>query len=274
MLRVGLSSCGITDERDFYAGCADAGIVHVELSPPQGKYNEVDFKKIRKIASEYGISLNSFHLPFMPFEQIDISSLDCELRRSSISFNRELICKAADIGIDKFVVHPSGEPIAPEDRPMRMEAAKDSLGILAETAAQNGGVICVEDLPRTCLGNCSKEMLELLSADEHLRVCFDTNHLLFEDASDFVRMIGNKIITLHVSDRDEIDERHWLPGEGVLDWPAVYEALRQIGYDGIWTYELSLGPKESISRARDLTYRDFIVNAETIFNGKIPEIVR
>ena len=59
-----------------------------------------------------------------------------------------------------------------------MELAKEGLFLLSRVATEAGAHLCVEDLPRTCLGNSSAEILELLTADPSLTVCFDTNHLL------------------------------------------------------------------------------------------------
>ena len=84
-----------------------------------------------------------------------------------------------------------------------------------------------------------EEIEELLSAHPSLRVCFDTNHLLGGRCPlEFVREIGDKIVSLHVSDYDGIDEKHWLPGEGIVDWAAIMDALDEVGYDGPFLYEL------------------------------------
>ncbi len=126
----------------------------------------------------------------------------------------------------------------------------------------------MEDLPRTCLGRDSKDILNLLSADPNLRVCFDTNHLLSENPVDFIKAVGDKIITLHVSDYDNIYERHWLPGEGIIDWQALVEALKEVGYKAPWTYEIGFQAPWSIVRDRNLTCDDFVRNANEILGGK------
>ena len=142
---------------------------------------------------------------------------------------------------------------------------------LAEIAYQNGAYICVEDLPRSCLGNTAEDVLSLLAANDKLKVCFDTNHLLKDDNLNFMDKLANKIVTLHVSDYDFINERHWLPGEGKLEWKPIYDALCEIGYKGPWLYEIGLKCPKTIYRERDLTYADFYENAQTIFAGKQPE---
>ena len=115
-------------------------------------------------------------------------------------------------------------------------------------------------------------MLTLISANDKLRVFFDTNHLLKGDNADFIRKIKNKIITLHVSDYDNVNERHWLPGEGVINWEDVLNALKEIDYNGIWMYEISLGLPRTIIRERELTFKDFYDNATSLFEGKKPPI--
>ena len=99
-----------------------------------------------------------------------------------------------------------------------------SFSILADIAEKYDAVIAVENLPRTCLGRDSFDIKKILSYDDRLRVCFDTNHLLEQKNSDFVFDIGEKIITTHVSDYDLENERHWLPREGIIDWNELIGA--------------------------------------------------
>lgn len=153
-----------------------------------------------------------------------------------------------------------------------MALAKENLALLADFAKAEGAVLCIENLPRTCLGNCSDEILKLLALDDSLMACFDTNHLLSEDPADFVRKVGKRIITTHISDTDFINERHWLPGEGRVDWTALIAAMKEIGYTGVWMYEI--GPKcpDSILRKRDIELTDYVLNANELFEGKNPPL--
>ena len=91
--------------------------------------------------------------------------------------------------------------------------------------------------------------------------------MLYEDAVDFIRNVGDKIVTAHVSDFDFYNERHWLPGEGKLDWQAILRALKEIGYQGPWLYEIGFACPKTIYRDRDLTCDDFVRNAKELFNN-------
>ena len=261
-------SCGGTVNEEIMAGHKAAGINTIEISVGNTQLADaLDFKEARRLADKYGIELWSLHLPFLPFNVIDPSVP--ALADYTVKYFCSFIDKATEIGIKTIVIHPSGEPIAESDRPMRLECAKRSLASLAEYAKAKGAVIAVEDLPRTCLGRDSSDILELISAHPDLRVCFDTNHLLGESIADFIKKVGDKIITTHVSDYDEKNERHWLSGEGVIDWKALKDALIAIGYDGPWLYELGLdGSLPTIDRERRLEYSDFARNHDEIMNDK------
>lgn len=267
-MNIGLSTCGKELDEALFRSYRDAGISAMEVSTASGNYQNLRYEEIGALSQKYGITLWSFHLPFGPFEDIDISRT--ELAEQSIAYFESLIQKAAAIGIHIFVIHPSGEPIAESDRPARMTCAKKSLSKLADLAKKYGAVIAVENLPRTCLGRDSRDMLELISAHPDLKVCFDTNHLLGEDPVEFIRKVGKHFITLHVSDYDFLNERHWLPGEGKMDWIGTLSALESVGYCGPWLYELGFSAPASISRPRDLSCNDFTQNAQALFAGQIP----
>ncbi|MBE6938031.1 MAG: sugar phosphate isomerase/epimerase [Ruminococcaceae bacterium] len=263
---IGLSSCGKRLDEELFKSYISSGITHMEISEGKAACEAMDFDRIAELAKNSEVILWSFHLPFAPFSEIDISNPD--LAGATVDYYLGLIKKATAIGIEKFIVHPSGEPISPEDRPLRLACAKEHLALLAQKAAELGAVICVEDLPRTCLGNCSAEMLELLSAHSALRSCFDTNHMLSEDLVGYANAVGDKIVTLHVSDYDFVNERHWLPGEGDVDWKELYAAIKATGYSGPWLYELGFECPATILRDRALTCADFARNANEIFEGK------
>lgn len=266
MLPIGLSSCGkpLTDET--FAGYRAAGITHMEISLTAEACDALNYREVRELADRHGVLLWSFHLPFAPFSKIDISRKD--LAAATVDYLSELLKRAANIGIETFVIHASGEPIAEEDRPERMKIAQESLCRLADLAKSEGGRVAVENLPRTCLGRDSADIRALTAVHPDLCVCFDTNHLLAEPALDFIRAVGAKTVTTHVSDYDRLDEKHWLPGEGVTDWQELYTALTAVGYKGPWLYELGYTAPASRPRSRDLTAADFARNAQEIFAGE------
>ncbi len=252
--------------REHFEAMRDAGIYGVEVSPRANEYDEADLTAIKMLADEYGIVLWSFHLRFHDFEGYDISNLNAAGRRHAIDYAKKFIEKSGAVGIRYVIIHASGEPIEECDRAEKLRLSKEALSELAEFAASFGITVAVEDLPRSCLGNCSSELLDLISADGRLRICFDTNHLLGEEIDAFIRACGDKIVTVHFSDYDFVNERHWLPGEGQIDWVSLMDALDGVGYCGPILYEVPFSQKgiKSIVRGRDLTPSDYKKNAQEL----------
>ncbi len=264
-----LSTCEKPVIEWLFKTYAECGIKGMEIAKSRPTIDNLDYFQLRRWSEQYGVELWSFHLPFSPMKEIDISSP--ALTDYTMELYRNYIKRISEeAGIKIFVIHPSGEPIPDEDRAMRIECAKKNLAELAEYAQSFGCTLAVEDLPRGCLGNKSEEILDLISAHPALRVCFDTNHLMGEDITEFIHKVGDKIVTTHFSDFDFINERHWLPGEGTVDWPALVGALEDVGYKGYILYELGFGAPWSIERDRDLTIADFKNNFDELAAKKQP----
>ena len=255
--KCGLSVGVRTITKEVFEGFSRAGIDCMEVSCGYTSSDaDTDYKQIKAFAKAFGIELWSYHIPFAPFDEVNIATLAPDFRKKSVELIKGSIDKAAFLETKVAVIHPSGEPNKPEDRQSLMAVAKESLAIIAEYADKKGITVAVEDLPRTCLGNCSSDILELISADSRLRICFDANHLLEEKNVDFIRKCGGKIVTTHISDYDFLNERHWLPYEGKNDWVGIVSALEDVGYCGPFLFETGLKTPASILR-RELVYEDF-----------------
>ena len=236
-LQTGLSSsCYPQLSETVFANYQKGGVPMMEISMHADQYAYIPWDKLPQWSEQYGVGFWSIHLPFS--DQVNIAHKDPAMRVRALSTHTALLEKAAALGIRIAVVHPSAEPIDDADREAAMTAACDSLRVLAEEGERFGITIAVENLPRTCLGNCSEDMVRLLAADPRLRVCFDTNHLLKETHDAFLDRVGEAIVTLHVSDYDFVDERHQLPGEGQIDWPHLVARLEALDYQGVFMYEV------------------------------------
>ncbi len=222
---------------------ANAGITEIELSCGQLApfFDDFDYPNrsadISRLAKDNGVNISSVHLPFAPFSKIDPASLDAEVRAYVVKVQSELIKAAGAAGVGIAVIHPSGEPYKDEERAGRIAVACDVMAKLVDVATEAGVVIALENIPRTCLCRTHDEMQTFLDNIPNLRVCFDTNHCLIEDNCDYIRAVGDKIVTLHVSDYDFTDEKHWLPGEGKNDWEGIIRALEEVNYSGRFLYE-------------------------------------
>ena len=232
-----------------------------------------DLKTITKSITDAGLDAWSFHTPYGPFEENNLATFDKELLEKTIKLQTNYLNLMYDAGLKIMVIHPSGEPYEDKDRAELLKISADSLSRLADVAEKNGITLAVEDIPRTCIGRDIDEMA-YLTQDERLRICFDTNHLLTDDNVEFIKKFGKKIITLHVSDYDFVDEKHWLPYEGQNDWVGIVTALEEVGYTGPWMYEIGSGNPKMLTRSRDLTAKDLYDNYTAMVNKVKAPIVK
>jgi sugar phosphate isomerase/epimerase len=182
-----------------------------------------------------GLKVWSIHLPFS--RTLDISVLDDTEREKNIKIIAEMIELSAIFKPSRLVLHPSSEPINDSIREQRIANTIQSIGILRKYADKIGAQLCMENLPRTCLGNTPEELLRIIKIYPDVGICFDTNHYFQGTPLDFVRKAGHKIAHIHVSDYDGIDERHWLPGDGTIRWGELVYHIKKAGYNGVFMYE-------------------------------------
>ena len=131
----------------------------------------------------------------------------------------------------------------------------DFMSRLAEVGKANGVVVCLENMPFTALslsspGACLDFVRQINSP--WLKICLDTGHcsVLGESPAKAVRMLGKQILaTMHVHDNDGVNDCHWMPYTGVIDWDDFASALQEISFDGVLSLETSV-PKEFTGEAR------------------------
>ena len=263
---VGIStSCVPHPDAALLESFARAGVACAEISMPGREYAGFPYAAFAVHARDAGVAIRSFHLPFYTEETIDPASLDPDVRRRTAELHARYVRIAASMGARIAVVHACLEPVADADRAERLARSRESMAALAEVGAAEGVTVCVENLPRSCLGNRAAELAEIVAVDPRLRVCFDTNHLLGESHADFLAALGPLVVTTHISDYDFVNERHWLPGEGRIDWRALADGLDAIGYADAFHYELDFrGNPKTVARDRDLTAEDIVRNAREI----------
>jgi len=105
---------------------------------------------------------------------------------------------------------------------------------------------------------------------ENLRtICVDTGHTHEAESfwvpppEDMIRILGSDISILHLHDNNSHWDDHLLPGMGNIKWPAVFDALDDIGYTGVYNFELAMrfgGMLEEFVRFAGKYLRAFVDN--------------
>jgi len=201
-----------------------------------------------------GLKVWSVHMPYS--RTLDISVLDDLKRAENVQYMKDMMRVAGVFQPQYLVLHPSSEPITPDEREQRLANSHASIGELAPVAKEIGAVLCVENLPRTCLGQNGEEMMRLIEGYDEVGLCFDTNHLLYQSHEDYLKAVAKgKIKTVHLSDYDFADERHLIPGKGLIDNKALWAGIKENGYDGIMMFEC-YGEPAQLDTARQILLGD------------------
>ncbi|MFC2167694.1 sugar phosphate isomerase/epimerase family protein [Acidobacteriota bacterium] len=225
----------------------EAGIEYAELGlrAPQFYADSLErdefCRQVKEAASETGVKIWSIHIPYG--KKWDISEPVGTVRQDVIKQHQTLFEIFAILQPEKAIIHPSFEPNPAEERETRFESCRKSLSVLASEAKTYGVELVIECLPRTCLGNSGEEILRLLEGNENLGVCCDVNHMLKETPEEFIQTVGSRITTLHISDYDGLDERHWPPGKGIINWNLVIKSLLAADYSGPFLLEYGDTPE-------------------------------
>jgi len=222
--------------------------------------NLQEFNDLQHLIAASGIQINSFHLPYgktVPaLGNMDISHPDPEIRKNTIDAVRLCLDRLALLNGQCLVVHPSVGAVGDDERKERLalceESLRECLKSLLEVQSANPNAaplrIAIENLTPRGLGRDSAELIGLLESlnSPEFGICMDVNHAnLREDIIEATRRYGHRVVTTHISDNDGINEKHWLPGKGVIPWKKWLHTLISTGYTGPFLYETS--QEESMS---------------------------
>jgi D-psicose/D-tagatose/L-ribulose 3-epimerase len=185
----------------------------------------------------------------------DLIHPDEALRANGVTYIRQCIDAARAIGATNL-----GGPIYSAvgrlwqanaaERERDLELLATQLRGLAEYAAANDVVLCIEPLNRfeTSLINLASQGVELIDRVAHpaCQLMLDTFHMNIEESSlgAAIRAAGPRLRHFHACENDR-----GTPGSGHVPWNDVAGALDEIGYDGPVVIESFTDQVKTIARA-------------------------
>ena len=174
-----------------------------------------------------------------PFEGLDIDNKDPELR-GLITVRLLRALEAADaIGARQMVLHSpytlwyrNNLLATPGYAEARLERIRLTLGPVVRSAESLGITLVIENIhdpdPST-----RRQMVDSFGS-KAIALSIDTGHAQLARRMSgappvdyFVRDAGDGLAHVHLQDVDGHADRHWPPGDGEVDWPAVFAALAE-----------------------------------------------
>jgi len=151
----------------------------------------------------------------------------------------------------------TGRPLPGNLPEQAYENLLDSIDEILDHAESVGVDLGIEFEPEL-LVECTDEVLDLIDdvGRESLGVNLDVGHAAVygEDVTESIHRSAGHITGLHLEDivgGRRGKHYHRIPGEGDIDFRAIFDALDDIGYDGFATLELYTYPDEPDRAARE-----------------------
>jgi fructoselysine 3-epimerase len=165
-----------------------------------------------------------------------------EERAATIAHYKEVVDLAHDLGSERVLYiagwRQFGVPISDT-----MDWCLHALVEIAKHAAQKSVTICVE--PTSADSNLIETIGQAMKLRDdsglpNVKVMFDTYHALYrnEVSSDYVYEMAPHLAHVHFADLDRKP-----PGEGVVDWVGVMQALKDIDFKGYLTMEIGFAAR-------------------------------
>ena len=172
-----------------------------------------------------------------PFEGLDIDNKDAEVQKI-ITARFLTALEAADaIGARQMVLHSpftlwyqNNLLATPGYAEAKLDRIHKVLSPVVRAAEEMGITLVIENI-QDVRPETRREMVESFSSDA-IALSIDTGHAHLARRMSgappvdyFVRDAGAQLAHVHLQDVDGFADRHWPPGEGEIEWPAVFAAL-------------------------------------------------
>lgn len=181
-----------------------------------------------QLVRDMGLILENLHVPYNNSSELwsEHKSVRSEFMQRHIRW----LYDCANYQIPMMVMHLT-EGVNP---PAPSRKGVQSLLELVKVAEELGVMIAIENTRRN--DNVPYVLSKIQST--YLGFCYDSSHHYLADKQDFklLENFGERLVTTHLSDNDGLEDRHWLPGHGILDWVMVAKNF-PVNYRGCLTLE-------------------------------------
>ncbi len=261
---------------DSIPACARAGYRYIDANlcgacRPGQALTKPDWedwtKKCRELADSLGLTFTQAHAYFPLGKNLGPDGREVDGAHGEEMMRRSVLA-AEILGAKWMVVHPftiweeSGYSLHKSYQYNREyyyrwaeEFGAHHLNLAIENMSLTGGK------PR--YGVTPEELLDLTEGIglPNVGICVDTGHAHLSglNVADFLRGVGDHLHATHIADNHRNADEHFAPFNGTIDWKPVMKALRDIGYQDDFAFEIhhltSAYPREVQQELVNFSYR-------------------
>lgn len=224
---------------------AKSGVKNIELWGASSFGSELHFpywepgfiETFQKVLVQNGLQANTLHAPFS--ERLDLSTRNEKHRIEAV----EEVKRAANIfrklpEAKIVIVHPGGFITRAGEEKERLIQSRKSITELASFLSGLELKLAVENMLPELIAWTSSDLAFLTNDLPNTGICLDTGHAFISgNLKELIREFREKIITYHISDTFDSQDRHLLPYEGSVDWDCFKETALDGKEPDLLTFE-------------------------------------
>jgi sugar phosphate isomerase/epimerase len=222
---------------------------HIELVD-EGLHilNKRRIKKLKEIAKDFNLD----YVVHAPWVGMNIASPNSILRRTILKRLEKSLINSKKLDCRLWVFHPGSQTALSEIYPEKDWLYNlNSVNLLMKSAKRENVNIAIENVPEPFpflikSVNDFKRFFECLNYD--LGMVFDVGHAnLNNSIKDFIKNFSEKIVHIHISDNDGIQDQHQGIGFGNIEWKNFSTMIKNSGYKNLVMLESTQHIKESLN---------------------------
>lgn len=215
--------------------------------------NKSRVSTLKETAKSFGIEY-SVHAPFA---DINIASPSKTMLNASMKRLKQSMAYANQLDAKLWVFHPGAKTGIGQFYPgADWKQNNESTQELYKTAEEYGVNIALENLPAKYYFFLSKpEEFSRFYRETNLPVgiVMDLGHANLEGQIEpFFKLLVDKIVHIHASDNDGLDDLHLGIGQGKIDYNSFAQTIKKMGYDKSVIVESTTNVPESIKKLKQL----------------------
>ncbi len=208
------------------------------LSDTPEQITSSEAARIRGVVASFGLVVTGLHWLLVKPTGLSLTDPDAALRARTLQVMDRLTGLCAELG-GAVLVHGSPKQrqvAAGETHATALSRLQDGLAHVAQAAARNGVVYCIEPLSshETEVLNTVAQAAELVRAVAHpaLRTMIDCSAAGLGESESVPALIDRWLPTGLIGHVQVNDPNRRAPGQGAMQFAPIFEALHRNGYAG------------------------------------------
>jgi len=233
-MKIGYPNHPRKDLLEEIAWIAESGFDFVDLclEPDRAAIEQIDPPRVREALDATGLDVLGHLAWYLP-----IGSPMPQIRRAAVAAANDYLEVFAAIGMPAVTIHahwPPGMFTIDEGIALQVESLRD----LVAAGANDGIRIMYE--PIATEKDAPQNVARILNEVPELLCHLDMGHsnVCGRKPQTAIRELADRLYHVHVHDNDGFSDLHLPPGTGTIDWPEVFRAFKEVGYDSTLTLEV------------------------------------